>query len=182
MQKPRPCQNSCHKSCHFCTCGPLVTHCHHGICSDKSCHFYIVQVTPLQKWDGCFPLNLPFFFRSETATVAIPYSTFVIRHFSRVLSLLQVFSNIKPKAAERAVRAYNKIISQILCVIQYIIYATKIKMSYNSGREQNHWHQPATGTKDAIVASPNPTDGVRAKRHHAFAPSHRSRRSMSGEV
>jgi len=95
-----------------------------------------VQVTPLQKWHGCFQLNLPFFFRLQTATVAIPYSTFVIRHFSRVLSLLQVFSNIKPKAAERAVRAYNKIISQILCVIQYIIYATKIKMSYNSGREQ----------------------------------------------
>ena len=86
MQKPRPCQNSCHKSCHFCTRGTIVTRCRQGICSHKSCHFYVVQVTPLQKWDGCFPLNLPFFFRSETATVAIPYSTFVIRHFSRVLT------------------------------------------------------------------------------------------------
>ncbi|HQX56122.1 MAG TPA: hypothetical protein PLP07_09355 [Pyrinomonadaceae bacterium] len=35
---------------------------------------------------------------------------------------------------------------------------------------------------DAIAASRNPTIGERTKRHHAFAQSHRSRRSMSGEV
>ena len=38
---------------------------------------------------------------------------------------------------------------------------------------------PLLGKEGNLI---NPTDGVQAKRHHAFARSHRSRRSMSGEV
>ncbi|HQX55108.1 MAG TPA: hypothetical protein PLP07_04215, partial [Pyrinomonadaceae bacterium] len=66
--------------------------------------------------------------------VFVAFSGIVLFH--NTILRIRVFSKIKAIAEELAVWTRKTIISQMLCIIQHIIYDTKIKMSDISHREQ----------------------------------------------